>query len=110
MILLMSQRHLRAQFKDFVMRNGDKLMDGAQELRFLSFDTPNHCYVEGYLSFSGTNPWRLPDEFEIRDALTAIKQLGGMVTRVDVLSVRRQDDSAGIIRHVEGPGKFSEMH
>jgi hypothetical protein len=64
--------------------------------------------VEDYLPFSGTNPWRLPDEFEIRDALSAIKQLGGKVTRIYVLSVRRQDDTPDIIRHVEGPGRFNE--
>jgi mannan endo-1,4-beta-mannosidase len=107
-ILLMSPGYLRTQFKDFVTRNGDKLMDGDQELRFLSFNTPNLHYVEDYLPFSGTDPWRLPDEFEIRDALTTIKQLGGKVTRLYVLSVHRQDDSADITRHVEGPGKFNE--
>lgn len=99
---------MRAQFKDFVTRNGDKLIDGDQQLRFLSFNTPNLHYNEDYLPFSGTNPWRLPDEFEIRDALTTIKQLGGKVTRIYVLSVHRQDDSPDIIRHVEGPGKFNE--
>jgi hypothetical protein len=100
--------HLRAQFKDFVTRSGDKLMDGDRELRFISFNIPNLHYLEDYLPFSGTNPWRLPDEFEIRDALTSIKQLGGKVTRMYVISVRRQDDAPGIIRHVEGAGKFNE--
>ena len=99
---------LRAQFKDFVTRSGDKLMDGGRELRFISFNIPNLHYLEDYLPFSGINPWRLPDEFEIRDALTSIKQLGGKVTRMYVISVRRQDDAPGIIRHVEGEGKFNE--
>jgi len=99
---------LQAQFKNFVTRNADKLMDGDREVRFISFNIPNLHYLEDYLPFSGTNPWRLPDEFEIRDALAAIKQLGGRVTRMYVLSVRRQDDTPDIIRHVEGPGKFNE--
>jgi hypothetical protein len=99
---------LQAQFKDFVTRSGDALMDGDRQLRFISFNIPNLHYVEDYLPFSGTNPWRLPDEFEIRDALTAIKQVGGKVTRMYVLSVRRQDDTPDIIRHVVGPGDFNE--
>ena len=99
---------LSAQFKDFVTRSGDKLMEGDRQFRFISFNIPNLHYLEDYLPFDGTNPWRLPDEFEIRDALTAIKQLGGKVARMYVLSVRRQDDAPGIIRHVEGPGEFNE--
>jgi len=99
---------LQAQFKDFVTRSGDALMDGDRQLRFISVNIPNLHYVEDYLPFSGTNPWRLPDEFEIRDALTAIKQVGGKVTRMYVLSVRRQDDTPDIIRHVVGPGDFNE--
>ena len=95
------------QFEHFIAASGGKLMDGNREYRFISLNTPNLHYVEDYLPFEGTNPWRLPNEFEIRDALTAIKQLGGKVTRIYVLSVRRQDDAPGTIRHVEAPGTFN---
>ena len=97
-----------AQFQHFVTVNGDRLMDGDQPYRFISLNVPNLHYVEDYLPHDGTNPWRLPDEFEIRDALTAIKQIGGKVTRIYVMSIRRQDDGPGVIRHVEAPGKFNE--
>ena len=97
-----------AQFANFVTRKGDKLYDGDQELRFISFNTPNLHYIEDNLPFSSTAAWRLPDDYEIRDALTAIRQLGGKVTRMYVLSVRREDDPTGVIRHVEGPGQFNE--
>ena len=107
-VVLILLGQLQAQFKDFVTRSGDKLIDGDRQLRFISFNIPNLHYLEDYLPFRGINPWRLPDEFEIRDALTAIKQLGGKVTRMYVLSVRRQDDAPDIIRHVEGLGKFNE--
>ncbi|HTR81444.1 MAG TPA: cellulase family glycosylhydrolase, partial [Bacteroidota bacterium] len=96
-----------AQFKNFVTTKGDKLMDGDAELRFISCDIPNLHYVEDYLPFDGTNPWRLPDEFEIRDALTAIKQMGGKVARVYVFSVKKEDDTTAPY-YVEGPGKFNE--
>ena len=64
-------------------------------------------YIEDYLPFSGTNQWRLPDEFEIRDALVSIKQMGGKVARIYVFSVRKEGDTVEIF-HVECPGKFNE--
>lgn len=98
---------LLGQFKNFITTKGDKLMDGNTELRFISCNIPNLHYVEDYLPFSGTNPWRLPDDFEIRDALMAIKQMGGKVARVYVFSVRKESDTSAIY-YVEGPGKFNE--
>ncbi len=95
-------------FVNYITTNKDKLMDGDKELRFVSFNTPNLHYIEDYLAFDSSNPWRLPDEFEIRDALTTIKELGGKVTRMYVLSVRKQGESKKIIRHVLAPGVFNE--
>ena len=83
-------------------------MDGEEEFRFISFNIPNLHYIEDYLDFDQTNPWRLPNEFEIRDALNAIKQCNGKVARMYVLSVRKQGESKEIIRHVESPGNFNE--
>lgn len=108
LVVICLLRTTYGQFANFVTVRGDSLMDGDQELRFISVNVPNLHYIEDYLPFNGTNPWRLPDEFEIRDALTAVKQLGGKVARIYVFSVRRQDDAPGIIRHVEGPGRFNE--
>lgn len=95
-------------FSTFVVRKNDKLYENGKEFRFISFNIPNLHYIEDYLPFESINPWRLPDEYEIRDALTSIKQLGGKVVRMYVLSVRRDIDTPDIIRHVEGPGKFNE--
>jgi len=98
---------LNAQFKNFITVKGDKLMDGDNELRFISCNVPNLHYIEDYLPFRGTNPWRLPDEFEIRDALMSVKQMGGKVARIYVFSVRKEGDTVAVF-HVEGPGKFNE--
>jgi mannan endo-1,4-beta-mannosidase len=95
-------------FVNFITTDKDRLMDGDKELRFISFNTPNLHYIEDYLAFDAANPWRLPDEFEIRDALKTIKELGGKVTRMYVLSVRKAGESKKIIRHVEAPGVFNE--
>lgn len=95
-------------FKDFVTRQGDKLMEGGKEFRFVSFNVPNLHYIEDNLPFEETNPWRIPDEFEIRDALTSVKQAGGCVVRIYTLSVRKAGDDASVPRYVLGPGQFDE--
>jgi len=97
-----------SRFANYITTSKDKLMDGDEEFRFVSFNIPNLHYIEDYLAFDSSNPWRLPDEFEIRDALESIKQLGGKVTRTYVLSVRKPGESRNIIRHVEAPGVFNE--
>ena len=95
-------------FQNFITTDKDNLKDGKETLRFISYNIPNLHYIEDYMKFDATNPWKLPDEFEIRDALRTIKQVGGKVTRIYVPSVRKQGESEKIIRHVEAPGKFNE--
>lgn len=97
-----------SQLEHFITARGDKLMNGNEEFRFVSFNIPNLHYIEDNQTFSQPNPWRIADEFEIRDALTSIQQIGGKVTRMYVPSVRKETDDSTIIRHVEGPGKFNE--
>ena len=97
-----------SQFETFVTARQDKLMEGDKELKFVSFNIPNLLYIEDYFPFEASSPWRLPTEYEIRDALKTIKELGGKVTRMYVLSVRRPGESKKIIRYIEGPGQFNE--
>lgn len=98
-----------SQFTNYITTQNGKLMDGEKEFRFISFNIPNLHYLEDYLPFSEINPWRLPDEFEIKDALMAIKQAGGKTTRIYVISVKKAEDTPGLIRHVEAPGVFNEQ-
>jgi mannan endo-1,4-beta-mannosidase len=95
-------------FTKFVYREGDKLMDEHGELRFISFNIPNLHYIEDNMPFTEMNPWRLPDEFEIADALEAVRQMGGQVVRIYCLSVRVSGEDSNIPRHIIGPGKFNE--
>ena len=76
-------------FENYITRNADMLMDGDQPYRFISFNIPNLHYIEDNMVFTETNPWRLPDPFEITDALEAVKQAGGQVVRIYTLSGRR---------------------
>lgn len=95
-------------FRHFITRDGDRLMDGDQEYRFVSFNIPNLHYVEDAMAFDNRMPFRFPDEYEIRDALVTIRQMGGQVVRTYSLPVFQKSAPAGTPKYVEAPGKFNE--
>lgn len=97
-----------AGFKNFVRAEGDRLMDGDIEYRFISFNIPNLHIIEDEMPFSEINPWRLPDTYELNDALETVAQMGGQAVRIYAITVRRPDDQPGTPKHVLGPGKFNE--
>ena len=103
-----SARQSDSMFKSFVYARGDKLMDENGEYRFISFNVPCLHYNEDNMPFTEMNPWRLPDEFEINDALESVRQMGGQVARIYTLSVRRPGEDPNIPRHVTGAGKFND--
>ena len=120
---LVASLHAESQLRDFVRVRGDQLVEGGKPFRFISWDIPNLHLVEDYIPFepgganrpSGTGAtsgpgsgWRLPDVFEITDALATVRQMGGRVARTYVLSVRRPQEAADVPRHVLGPGQFNE--
>ncbi|MEM9354313.1 MAG: cellulase family glycosylhydrolase [Planctomycetota bacterium] len=94
-------------FEHFVARQGDKLLDGETPVRFVSWNIPNLHNVEDAFGV-GPTPWHWPDEFEIGDALEAVRQMGGTVVRTYVLSVRREGSDAGGHVHLLAPGEFNE--
>ena len=101
---------LRAQpmLHDFITAQGDQLMENGKPFRFISFNLPNLQLVEDNMPFAETNAWRLPDEFEIRDGLMTVRQMGGTVVRTYSLSVVRTNDDPDMPGYVLGPGKFNE--
>ncbi|HEY6806480.1 MAG TPA: cellulase family glycosylhydrolase [Pyrinomonadaceae bacterium] len=92
----------------FITRSGNKLMEGDKEYRFISFNIPNLHLVEDNMAFEAQNEWRFPDEFEITDALTTIKQMGGRAARMYVISICRKTGPNAIPCHVKKPGEFNE--
>jgi mannan endo-1,4-beta-mannosidase len=94
--------------RHFITRSGARLMEGANEYRFISFNIPNLHLIEDNMAFEATNEWRFPDEFEITDALSSVRQMGGRVARTDVLSICRKDGPNSIPCHVKQPGEFNE--
>lgn len=95
------------RFQNFITVQGDQLFDGNQEFRFISFNIPNLLTIEDNMAFTDRNVWRLPNTFEIEDALKSIKLLGGQVARTYVITVKRQDEEQ-VIKYVEAPGRFNE--
>lgn len=103
--------HVHSQdkgFEHFISAEGNKLMDGNREFRFISMNIPNLNFVEDELEFSREHPYRLPDEFEIRDAMKTVSQMGGKVIRIYTLPVKRSDEADAVPAYVSGPGRFNE--
>jgi hypothetical protein len=95
-------------FRNFVTARHGQLFDGDKPLRFISWNVPNLHYIEDNLPFAELNAFRWPDRFEVTDALATVRQMGGQVVRIYVLSVRRTNDPPDKPCHVLGPGKFNE--
>ena len=108
-VIIMTISFLNAQeFEHFITVDGHKLMDGNTQFRFLSFNIPNLNFIEDELDFQTVYPYRLPTEYEIRDALLSIKEMGGQVVRIYTLPVRNLNFPDSIPAHVTGPGEFNE--
>lgn len=88
--------------ENFITRSGDKLMDGSEEFRFISFNIPNLHILED-------PDWHLPDPWEQEDAIKSIVQIGGRVARTYVISVSGGiRNPKGSLAHVYRPGVFDE--
>src|SRR6185295_8831818 len=107
-LVVSSTAMAQSRLAGIVTRQGDKLLDAGREYRFISFNIPNLHYVEDDLRFDQVSAWRLPDAYEVHDALATIVQTGGRVARMYALSVRRPTDDPSLPRYVTGPGAFNE--
>lgn len=97
-----------APLQHFVRREGDRLMEGDREFRFISFNIPNLHYVEDDLAFERRMPYRFPDEYEIRDALETIRMMGGRVVRTYTLPVVEASALPGTPKYIEGLDRYNE--
>jgi len=98
----------QSQIQEFVTARGDQLFEGDRPLRFISWNLPNLLIIEDNMPFAEPNAWRLPDQFELTDALATVRQMGGTVARTYVITVHRTNDAPNVPRHVLGPGEFNE--
>ncbi|MGG1553767.1 S-layer homology domain-containing protein [Paenibacillus ferrarius] len=79
-------------FEHFISRQGDKLMDGEQEFRFISTNMPDVLQIITDKRFESNSRLRLPNEYELRDAVETVKQMNGRVMRTFVVTVAKGDD------------------
>jgi len=97
-----------ATFAHFITTSGAHLMDGEKPFRFVSFNIPNLNFVEDEFAFTRLHEYRLPDEYELRDAFGSTRQMGGTVVRMYTFPVRTAGDPADLPRYVLAPGRFDE--
>lgn len=102
------QAETPAGFKNFITTEGNKLMDGNQEFRFVSYNVPTLNYNEDEFEFSQLQAYTLPTEFELRDVFESIVQMGGKVVRLYTLPAKIATEPEGTPTYVEGPNQFSE--
>ena len=95
-------------FKNFITRDADKLMDGNKEFRFISFNVPTLHFNEDAKTFTRDTVFRLPDEFEMRDALESVKQMGMPAIRIFPISVRNANEDPIVPKHILGIGQYNE--
>lgn len=75
----------------FITRRGDRLCDGDREFRFVSVNLPDVLQIISNYRFDGETPemrLRVPDEFEQRDAVRTVRQMGGRVLRTFMITSR----------------------
>jgi len=85
----------------FITRQGDRLIEGDREFRFVSFNHPN-------LHISENPCWRRISSWEQEDAVRSIAQMGGRVVRIYTLSVRGGRRNGEGLSHVYSPGVYDE--
>jgi mannan endo-1,4-beta-mannosidase len=95
-------------FQNFITRSGSKLMDGNKPYRFISFNVPTLNYQEDEMAFKVTNPYALPDEFEMRDVFKTVSEMGGQVIRIYTIPVRNKNFPSEALTYVNAPGDFNE--
>jgi len=86
----------------FITTDGTKLMDGDEELRFISYNYPGALFNED------EGEGLVPTPFEQEDAIRTIAQSDGQVFRTYTLTVRDKEDAPDAVRHIDGPGIINE--
>jgi hypothetical protein len=95
-------------FEHFVTRQGDKLMEGTEEFRFISTNMPDVLQIITNKQFESDSRIRLPNEYELRDAVATVKQMNGRVMRTFVVTVTNGDDPNYMVRVSENEIAFNE--
>jgi hypothetical protein len=81
-----------AGFDEFITRRGDRLFEGEREYRWVSVNAPDSFQLITNYRFDAEQPdgrYRLPNEYELRDCVRTVRQMGGRVLRTFVITCHR---------------------
>ncbi|MCQ8877581.1 cellulase family glycosylhydrolase [Pseudoalteromonas shioyasakiensis] len=95
-------------FDYFITADNGRLKNGDEDYRFISFNVPTLNFQEDEMAFTVKNPYRLPNEFEMRDIFSTVKEMGGQVIRIYTIPVKNNNFPKDAPTYVEAPGKFNE--
>ncbi|AOS44787.1 hypothetical protein Verru16b_01856 [Lacunisphaera limnophila] len=90
----------------FITRKGDRLYDGDREYRFVSVNMPDVLQIITNYRFDGETPelrLRVPDEFEQRDAIRTVRQMGGRTLRTFMITARQGPHPAVMFDVAQNP-------
>ncbi len=96
----------------FITARGDKLWDGDREFRYVSINLPDALQIICEAPFDGdfgATRLRLPDEFELRDGVTTVRQLGGRVVRAFVITCHHGYAPASMFDTAPDPVRGNEQ-
>ena len=108
LLLALSTTATSAGFEHFITVEGTSLKDGDADFRFIAFNVPTLLYVEDEMAFEQTNPYGLPNEFELRDLYQTVVEMGGQVVRAYTIPVRNRNFPEESVTYVEASGEFNE--
>jgi hypothetical protein len=95
-------------FENFITAKGNKLMEGQNEFRFISYNIPTLNFNEDEFEFSQLHAYSLPDEFELRDVFETVSQMGGKVVRLYTIPAKLAFEPENTPTYVLAPNTFSE--
>ena len=99
------------KFQHFITRQGDKLMDGEKEFRFIGANMPGLSLPYDY-TMKLPERMTLPTPWEQEDGLKTLDQMNLRVVRIWNLPIREPNDKPADGRmtwhYVQGPGQFNE--
>ncbi|MCJ8013486.1 discoidin domain-containing protein [Paenibacillus sp. KQZ6P-2] len=88
-------------FDTFISRQGDKLMDGEKEFRFISMNGSNLTYIP--------NPsWQRVDAWEQEDVFKSLVQIGGTVVRLYPFTIKGGIANKDQPSHINGLRDYGE--
>lgn len=95
----------------FITARDGLLYDGDRPFHWVSVNMPDALQIISHYAFDGdyeATRFRLPDDYELRDCVETVRQLGGGVMRAFVITVRPHDDPNFMFNVATNPVRGNE--